>query len=140
MEPWEQMERESEIRSQYQKKIQKIRKEHNIEIEKFRSLLKEIKNDPTDPKLPEKIEEALLVECETCEGKGEACFSCCTGELVTDDIQMCPRCHEHLGESTCEDCGGTGKVPEDKKDFIDHAPSLQRAAEAYADAKKYGEI
>ena len=140
MKPYERMEIESEMREKSRKQIEKIRKEHNTEIEKFRSLLKEIQKNPSDQQILGKIEEALLVECETCGGRGEACFSCCTGELVTDDIQMCPKCHEHLGESECEDCGGTGKVPEDKKDFIDHAPSLQRAAEAYEDAKKYGEI
>ncbi len=74
-----------------------------------------------------------LVECLTCDGKGYACYSCCTQELITDDILMCPVCHEHLGEEECDDCDGTGKVPEEKTDFVDHAPSMQLAAESMED-------
>lgn len=79
-------------------------------------------------------------ECETCNGHGEAVFSCCSGEVVRDDMMMCPTCHEHLGEEECPDCEGNGYVPEDKEDFTDTAPSLQAQAEAYHEAKKYGDI
>ena len=50
--------------------------------------------------------------CPVCEGKGEAFFSCCTGEVVADEYPICPAkdCLEHLGESECEDCQGTGLV------------------------------
>ena len=47
-------------------------------------------------------------KCQTCNGAGEAVFSCCTGEVVNHDIQMCPECYEHLGEEECYDCNGTG--------------------------------
>lgn len=78
-------------------------------------------------------------ECDTCGGKGEAVFSCCTGEVVSDDLMICPNCYEHLGEEECQDCEGNGYVPEDQTEFADQAPSLQAQAEAYQDAKKYGE-
>lgn len=79
-------------------------------------------------------------ECETCDGKGEAVFSCCSGEVVTDDMMICPHCYEHLGEEECQDCDGKGYVPEDQEEFTDKAPSLQAQAEAYRDAQKYGDI
>jgi hypothetical protein len=52
------------------------------------------------------------VECETCNGNGEAMFSCCTGEVVTNDYGLCPECCEHLGDEECPDCEGKGYVPE----------------------------
>lgn len=54
---------------------------------------------------PEEME-----ECPVCEGKGEAMFSCCTGERVDEDYGRCPYCKEGLGESKCEQCNGTGSV------------------------------
>ena len=48
--------------------------------------------------------------CETCDGKGEAVISCCTGDVVDIDIMMCPVCYEHLGEETCPDCDGKGET------------------------------
>jgi len=130
--------------SKYQKRMREIHKEYNIEIEKLRDSLKEARKfitetDPQDPIL-DNIDTALLIECETCNGKGEAVFSCCSGEVVDDDMMMCPTCHEHLGEEECQDCEGTGKVSEDKDDFTEKAPSMQAAAEAYGEARKYGEI
>lgn len=78
--------------------------------------------------------------CETCNGKGEAFFSCCTGEVVTDDYQMCPECREHLGEEKCPDCDGTGKVDDDFDEFTPAGPDLQARAEDYYDAKRRGEL
>jgi len=75
--------------------------------------------------------------CETCNGNGQAVFSCCTGEVVDDDIMMCPKCHEHLGEEDCPDCDGTGHVDMDKEDFTDKIPGLNTIAEAMRDAAKY---
>lgn len=71
-------------------------------------------------------------ECDTCGGKGEAVFSCCSGEVVSDDIMLCPECYEHLGEEECT-------VPEEQTEFTDKAPSLQSQAEAHQEAKRYGE-
>tara|TARA_R110000824_G_scaffold399122_1_gene604084 strand:- start:1729 stop:1971 length:243 start_codon:yes stop_codon:yes gene_type:complete len=55
-------------------------------------------------------------DCDDCEGKGDGYWSCCTGELITHDIKMCPKCHEHLGEEECETCEGKGEVPLDNKE------------------------
>jgi hypothetical protein len=76
------------------------------------------------------------VECPTCYGKGEATFSCCTGEVVNDDILMCPCCYEHLGEEECQDCDGTGFIDEEQE-TTEHAPSLQLAAELRMEEMKY---
>jgi len=54
-----------------------------------------------------------MTTCETCNGKGEAVFSCCTGDIVDSDIMMCPVCYEHLGEEPCYDCDGKGEIEED---------------------------
>jgi DnaJ-class molecular chaperone len=51
-----------------------------------------------------------MKECGVCNGKGEALFSCCTGERVDEDYGRCPTCKEGLGESKCEECEGTGFV------------------------------
>jgi len=48
--------------------------------------------------------------CPQCEGQKEGYFSCCTGEMIDPDIAMCPDCKEHLGEETCDVCGGTGAI------------------------------
>lgn len=69
------------------------------------------------------------VDCPTCNGKGEAMFSCCSGEVVDSDLGLCPDCKEHLGDDTCEDCEGSGKVYASKEDFTDKAPDLILQAE-----------
>lgn len=51
-----------------------------------------------------------MKECEECKGKGYGVWSCCTGELVANDIMLCPTCYEHLGEEDCWECKGTGYV------------------------------
>lgn len=48
------------------------------------------------------------VECPTCDGQGEAMFSCCTGDIVDSDWARCPKCLESLGEEECYDCEGSG--------------------------------
>lgn len=48
--------------------------------------------------------------CPDCDGKGEAYFSCCSGERVDADMPICPQCKEHLGEDECPTCNGTGLV------------------------------
>jgi DnaJ-class molecular chaperone len=80
--------------------------------------------------------EKKKIECPTCYGAGEAAFSCCTGDVVTDDIMLCPCCHEHLGEEECPDCNGTGMVDEDQE-TTEHAPSMQLAAEYRMEDLKY---
>jgi len=49
-------------------------------------------------------------ECPACYGKKVGYFSCCTGDMVDEDIAMCPRCYEHLGEEECNLCDGTGVI------------------------------
>jgi len=49
-------------------------------------------------------------ECSACHGKGSGYFSCCSGEIVDEDVAMCPECYEHLGEEECELCDGTGTI------------------------------
>jgi hypothetical protein len=49
-------------------------------------------------------------ECSACHGKGSGYFSCCSGEIVDEDVAMCPECYEHLGEEECEVCDGTGTI------------------------------
>lgn len=56
-----------------------------------------------------------MKECPDCNGSGECVISCCTGDVIRDDWQMCPVCHEHCGEDTCELCNGTGKVDDDEE-------------------------
>lgn len=55
----------------------------------------------------------MKTTCNTCNGEGEAVFSCCGGDVITDDLMMCPTCHEHLGLEECPDCGGTGEIDEE---------------------------
>ena len=85
--------------------------------------------------LPEGME-----ECPTCKGKKEVMISCCTGDVVDDDIAMCPKCHEGLGEEECPDCEGLGYVPETKADFTPVRGGLNTAAEALYDRMKEGDI
>ena len=75
--------------------------------------------------------------CPTCDGKGEVCISCCTGDVVKGDIKICPECFEHLGEETCPDCNGTGEVEEDTPliDTIDPQAIAENRAEQLKDFK-----
>ena len=74
-------------------------------------------------------------ECETCNGKGVAMFSCCTGEVVHSDIDLCPTCYEHLGEEDCEDCCGTGISTGNESGCI--AEDIMLKAEVYYEENKY---
>lgn len=56
--------------------------------------------------------------CPTCNGSGEAVYSCCTGEPVDNDFMICPVCHEHLGEEQCQECKGTGRIPDDEPNEV----------------------
>jgi len=56
-----------------------------------------------------------MKECPDCRGAKVCVISCCTGDVITDDWQMCSVCHEHLGEDTCELCSGTGEVEDDEE-------------------------
>lgn len=71
----------------------------------------------------------MKIQCPTCLGKGEAYFSCCTGEVVEEEYPLCHKCKEHLGEETCPDCNGTGEIEEGKTELTHHAPSMILAAE-----------
>lgn len=51
-------------------------------------------------------------KCDTCNGTGQAITSCCTGDVLSEDMPMCPKCHEWCGEMECPDCEGTGEVEE----------------------------
>lgn len=48
--------------------------------------------------------------CPECKGKGEVVYGCCSGEMELNDYMICPICHEHLGEDTCEECNGSGEI------------------------------
>ncbi len=52
----------------------------------------------------------MKIKCDSCNGTGQAYVSCCTQEIVEEDIAMCPVCFEHLGEEDCPDCDGTGET------------------------------
>lgn len=56
--------------------------------------------------------------CPECEGAKELVYSCCTGDIVSNDIMMCPVCHEHLGEEPCFTCDGKGYVPDEETETI----------------------
>ena len=65
--------------------------------------------------------------CPSCNGTGKAVYSCCTGEIVTGDILICPKCKEHLGEEVCQQCGGTGEDNgEEAPDKVDPQLQLER--------------
>jgi hypothetical protein len=53
---------------------------------------------------------ALIEECPECEGAKYLFYSCCTGDQVTNDYQLCPQCCEHLGEEDCNTCAGKGYI------------------------------
>ena len=77
----------------------------------------------------------MKVRCDTCSGTGEVMYSCCTGEIISDDMDLCPVCFDHMGEGDCEDCEGTGLVG-DTKELTPVAPGVQAKAENYADQEK----
>jgi len=52
------------------------------------------------------------IECPTCEGMGQVNMSCCSYNLHTKEIKICPACDEHCGEDSepCEQCDGLGEL------------------------------
>ena len=52
----------------------------------------------------------IIEECPDCEGSKFRVYSCCTGEHVDNDYQLCPICMEHLCEEDCETCNGQGII------------------------------
>lgn len=86
--------------------------------------------------MPKQIIPEGKVECESCNGTGECVVSCCTGEIINDDFAMCPVCHEHLGEDTCETCDGKGYVDEDFDEYPDKVSGLGARAELLMDIQK----
>lgn len=48
--------------------------------------------------------------CEACQGTGIAETSNCCDAPYDNDYMICSDCHEHLGDQTCIECDGTGKV------------------------------
>lgn len=55
--------------------------------------------------------------------------------MITGDILMCPDCHEHLAEDTCDRCGGVGQIEEEDNLPI-HKVDLLLKAEYANDAKQ----
>lgn len=82
-------------------------------------------------KIPEGCE-----ECKACEGKGLGYWSCCTGDPVDEDMPLCPKCKERLGEDTCEQCKGLGYVIKGEDNPKVHKVDLIGQAEAAVEAKK----
>ena len=80
----------------------------------------------------------LSEECETCDGKGEGFWACCSGDKIDGDFPMCPSCKEWLGEEDCGNCGGTGYVPKGTPNEPVHVVDLIGQAEAYAEAQREG--
>ena len=71
--------------------------------------------------------------CPTCNGKKEVMISCCTQEVIHDDSDFCPKCHEHMGLEDCPDCEGSGVIPVDKTDLHETANGVYSRAEFMAD-------
>lgn len=75
-------------------------------------------------------------KCPTCYGSSQVVISCCSGDIIDDDLMMCPECHEHLGEETCPDCEGKGYVPQEKTTFSYKSYGLNTIAELKRDQLK----
>lgn len=75
-------------------------------------------------------------ECPVCDGKGEAYFSCCGGEIVDEDMPLCPGCRDWVGESECEECGGTGLVRIEDKVEAPIKYNWIDKAEAYSEGER----
>lgn len=84
-------------------------------------------------KIVSRIKEYFMETCETCNGKKEVAISCCSGDVINDDLLMCPECYEHLGLEDCPDCNGTGEVPANKEYEYSTRGGLQTQAEALND-------
>lgn len=77
------------------------------------------------------------MKCPECNGTGEAVYSCCTGQVITGDIQICPKCKEHLGEEICQLCGGLGEVEDGEYniDMYDYQLQLEHLNQIRNDSK-----
>ena len=78
-----------------------------------------------------------MICCESCNSSGEVMYSCCTGDIIEDDMAICPTCYEHLGDEECYDCRGTVSVTEGTES-TPKIPGLQAIAENYMDSLKDG--
>ena len=76
-------------------------------------------------------------KCPTCNGKKEVMISCCTGQVIEDELSFCPTCKENMRLEDCPDCQGIGKVPGSKKNFSDKRYGLNSQAEYLMDQQKY---
>lgn len=74
-----------------------------------------------------------MIECPTCNGEKEVMISCCTQEIIHDDIDRCPECYEGLGDEECPECEGTGEVPEDHEQEYEVSSGLQAQGERLHD-------
>ncbi len=64
-----------------------------------------------DPRAPWHETEVKMKVCEACNGVG--CFNesdCCGAPIKFSDV--CSDCGEHCGRAICDECDGTGKVPD----------------------------
>jgi len=60
--------------------------------------------------------------CPECDGVGKSVYSCCGDVITNNDMDFCPTCMEHCGDTSpngeaAEDCGyceGKGQVPIDE--------------------------
>ena len=55
------------------------------------------------------------VECPECHGEGTAMYSCCTGDVMDGDSDLCTVCKDHCWLDDCELCGGSGEVIPERK-------------------------
>ena len=75
-------------------------------------------------------------KCPTCRGKNQVMISCCTGQVIEDELGFCPDCKENMGLEECPDCQGIGKVPGSKKGFSDKRYGLNSQAEYFNASRK----
>ncbi len=84
------------------------------------------------------LEEIDAEDCPTCNGEKEVMISCCTQEVIHDDLDFCPECKEHMGLEECPDCKGIGMIipGTDQEDFHETATGMNEAAIRLADEQQ----